>query len=476
MDTMIGRTKEIGLVSKYMKSGKAEFVALYGRRRVGKTFLVTSYFKNKFDFDVTGIIGGRKEEELEAFYVALKRYGYQGKKPKKWMEVFEALRTLLEAKMKQRKGKRCVVFFDELPCFDTPKSGFVHALDYFWNSWASRQSSFFLVVCGSATSWIVRNIIDNHGGLHGRITHELHLRPFSLKETELFLKKQKSKWKRISVLQAYMILGGIPYYLSMLDVSQSLTENIDRLFFSEDAELRKEYARLYESLFVHSERYMDVIKVLSNSKKGLTRKEIAEKLSIANNGHLSNLLEDLINCDFIRRYEVAGVRVKSNGSIYQLMDFFSFFYLDFVEGRRRKDPHYWSKILNTPAQNTWYGLAYERVCLSHISQILRVLHLDSVLTECYSWRSKNSEDGAQIDIIIDRADDMINICEVKYSREKYSLTKSEYAKILNRVETFGLETNTRKGVHVALITTFGIVENKYSDIAQNVVNLNDMFV
>ena len=476
MDTMIGRTKEIGLVSKYMKSGKAEFVALYGRRRVGKTFLVTSYFKNKFDFDVTGIIGGRKEEELEAFHVALKRYGYQGKKPKKWMEVFEALRTLLEAKMKQRKGKRCVVFFDELPCFDTPKSGFVHALDYFWNSWASRQSSFFLVVCGSATSWIVRNIIDNHGGLHGRITHELHLRPFSLKETELFLKKQKSKWKRISVLQAYMILGGIPYYLSMLDVSQSLTENIDRLFFSEDAELRKEYARLYESLFVHSERYMDVIKVLSNSKKGLTRKEIAEKLSIANNGHLSNLLEDLINCDFIRRYDVAGVRVKSNGSIYQLMDFFSFFYLDFVEGRRRKDPHYWSKILNTPAQNTWYGLAYERVCLSHISQILRVLHLDSVLTECYSWRSKNSEDGAQIDIIIDRADDMINICEVKYSREKYSLTKSEYAKILNRVETFGLETNTRKGVHVALITTFGIVENKYSDIAQNVVNLNDMFV
>ena len=476
MDTMIGRTKEIGLVSKYMKSGKAEFVALYGRRRVGKTFLVTSCFKNKFDFDVTGIIGGRKEEELEAFYVALKRYGYQGKKPKKWMEVFEALRTLLEAKMKQRKGKRCVVFFDELPCFDTPKSGFVHALDYFWNSWASRQSSFFLVVCGSATSWIVRNIIDNHGGLHGRITHELHLRPFSLKETELFLKKQKSKWKRISVLQAYMILGGIPYYLSMLDVSQSLTENIDRLFFSEDAELRKEYARLYESLFVHSERYMDVIKVLSNSKKGLTRKEIAEKLSIANNGHLSNLLEDLINCDFIRRYDVAGVRVKSNGSIYQLMDFFSFFYLDFVEGRRRKDPHYWSKILNTPAQNTWYGLAYERVCLSHISQILRVLHLDSVLTECYSWRSKNSEDGAQIDIIIDRADDMINICEVKYSREKYSLTKSEYAKMLNRVETFSLETNTRKGVHVALITTFGIVENKYSDIAQNVVNLNDMFV
>lgn len=475
MDTMVGRTKEIGLISKYMQSGKAEFIALYGRRRVGKTFLVTSYFKNKFDFDVTGIIGGRKDEELTAFHTALQHYGYQGKKNKKWMDAFDALRNLLEAKMRNRKGKRFVVFFDELPCFDTPKSGFVHALDYFWNSWASRQSGFFLIVCGSATSWIVRNVIDNHGGLHGRITHELHLKPFTLKETELFLKKQKSKWRRISVLQAYMVLGGIPYYLSMLDVGLSLTENVDQLFFSDDAELRKEYARLYKSLFIRPERYMEVIKVLSNNKKGLTRKEIAEKLHIPNNGHLSNLLEDLTNCDFIRRYDVAGVRVKSNGSIYQLMDFFTFFYLDFVEGRHRKDPHYWSKILNTPNQNTWYGLAYERVCLTHIPQILNALHLDTMLTECYSWRSKDSEDGAQIDLIIDRADDMINICEVKYSREKYSLTKSEYSKILNRVETFSHETTTNKGVHVALITTFGIVENKYSDITQNIVNLDDMF-
>lgn len=475
MDTIVGRAKEMEMLSRYMHSGKAEFVALYGRRRVGKTFLVTSYFKNKFDFDVTGIIGGRKDEELDAFYTALRHYGYSGRKPKRWMEAFDALRILLEPKMKKRKGKRCVVFFDELPCFDTPKSGFVHALDYFWNSWASRQSGFFLIVCGSATSWIVRNVIDNHGGLHGRITHEIHLKPFSLKETELFLRKQKSKWKRLSTLQAYMVFGGIPYYLSMLDTHLSLTENVDQLFFAEDAEFRKEYTRLYESLFVHPERYMDVIKVLSENKKGLTRKEIAEKLRVANNGHLSGLLEDLVNCDFIRRYDVAGARVKSNGSIYQLMDFFTLFYLHFVDGKRRKDPHYWSKILNTPLQNTWYGLAYERVCLSHIPQILNALHLDSVLTECYSWRSRDPENGAQIDLIIDRADDMQNICEVKYSRDAYTLTKSEYDKIVNRVETFSLETNSRKGVHITLITTFGITKNKYSDIAQNIVNLDNMF-
>ncbi|MBQ8957816.1 MAG: hypothetical protein IJ057_04870 [Bacteroidales bacterium] len=220
---------------------------------------------------------------------------------------------------------------------------------------------------------------------------------------------------------------------------------------------------------------MDVIKVLSNNKKGLTRKEIAEKLHIANNGHLSSLLDDLINCDFIRRYDVAGVRVKSNGSIYQLMDFFTSFYLHFVDGKRRKDPHYWSKTLNTPLQNTWYGLAYERVCLSHIPQILNALHLDSVLTECYSWRSYKSDDGAQIDLIIDRADDMLNICEVKYSRNEYTLSKAEYKKIGNRVETFCQETATRKGIHVVMITTFGLSENEYSDIAQNVVNLNDMY-
>ena len=475
METIIGRSKETGQMAKYLQSRKAEFVALYGRRRVGKTFLVTTYFKNKFDFDVTGIIGGRKDEELTAFYTALQHYGYQGKKPKKWMEAFESLRGLLEAKMKKRKGRRCVVFFDELPCFDTPKSGFVHALDYFWNSWASRQSGFFLIVCGSATSWIVRNVIDNHGGLHGRITREMHLKPFTLKETELFLKKQKSKWKRLSTLQAYMILGGIPYYLSMLDVSRSLTENVDQLFFSEDAELKKEYTRLYKSLFSHPERYMEVIKVLSDNKKGLTRKQIAEKLHVANNGHLSAVLEDLINCDFIRRYDVAGVRVKSNGSIYQLMDFFTLFYLHFVDGKRRKDPHYWAKTLNTPQQNTWYGLAYERVCLAHIQQILNALHLDNILTECYSWRSRDAEDGAQIDLIIDRADDMLNICEVKYSRDKYVLSKAEYKKITNRVEAFGQETNTRKGIHVAVITTFGLSENEYSEIVQNVVCLDDMF-
>jgi len=220
---------------------------------------------------------------------------------------------------------------------------------------------------------------------------------------------------------------------------------------------------------------MEVIKVLSDNKKGLTRKQIAEILHVANNGHLSAVLEDLINCDFIRRYDVAGVRVKSNGSIYQLMDFFTLFYLHFVDGKRRKDPHYWAKTLNTPQQNTWYGLAYERVCLAHIQQILNALHLDNILTECYSWRSREAEGGAQIDLIIDRADDMLNICEVKYSRDKYALTKAEYKKMTNRVEAFGQETTTRKGIHVAMITTFGLLENEYSEIAQNVVCLDDIF-
>ena len=367
---IIGRKYEQQLLESVCEQREARMVAVYGRRRVGKTFLVRELYGSQFVFEVSGLIEGEEYDQLKVFSEALTKYGPRLiTQPQDWFEAFACLQLLLN---KHKRKKRIILFIDELPCFDTHGSKFITALDHFWNGWAAHQKNIMLIVCGSATSWMIRNIIDNHGGLHNRITHEMHLHPFTLHETELYLKANKFNWNRLSTAQAYMILGGIPYYLSMLDVSQSLTENIDRLFFSEDAELRKEYARLYESLFVHSERYMDVIKVLSNSKKGLTRKEIAEKLSIANNGHLSNLLEDLINCDFIRRYEVAGVRVKSNGSIYQLMDFFSFFYLDFVEGRRRKDPHYWSKILNTPAQNTWYGLAYERVCLSHISQILTI--------------------------------------------------------------------------------------------------------
>ena len=468
---IIGRDTESAKLKSWYKSGKAEFVAIYGRRRVGKTYLVNTFFNNQFAFDATGIIGGTRAEELDAFHSALVEYGYSGPKPKKWMEAFDALKDLLKEKIV--KGKRAIVFIDELPCMATPKSDLVKALDYFWNKWGSRQKELMLIVCGSATSWIVRNNIDNKGGLHNRITHEMHIFPFHLKETREFLSANKFKWNDVTVLQAYMILGGIPYYLGLLEPGISLAENIDALFFGEGAQLRGEYERLYKSLFKTPERYMAIIKLLSDTKKGLTRKEIAEKLKIPNNGHLSDMLEDLANCDFIRHYNVLGKSVRSSGGLYQLIDFFSLFHASFLKSKNN-DAHFWQHTLNTPTQNNWYGLSYEKVAMAHIPQILRAIGMDRILTEYYSWRSQDPDRAAQIDLIIDRADGFLNLCEVKYSKGNYALTKAESEKIEKRVASFQEETGTDKNILVTLITVNPVKDNTWTDTVGSYVTLKDL--
>ena len=470
MGTIVGRKDEISDLNHYMKSGKAEFVALYGRRRVGKTYLITNFFKNSFAFDTTGIIDGSRSDEFEAFYTSLKNYGYQGECPKRWMEAFSILRSMLES---QTGRGRTVVFIDELPCFDTPRSGFVKALDFFWNSWASRQNNFFLIVCGSATSWMVKNLVDSHGGLHNRITHEMHLRALSLKETEMYLKSMRIDWDRMSILRTYMVLGGIPYYLNLLRPDESPLQNIDRLFFGSQAELKGEYNRLYKSLFKSPDRYMAVVKALAKNKKGLTRKEIVELAELKENGHLSDILDDLVNCDFIRYYNVAGK--ESNGGYYQLTDYYTHFYLDYA-AKRIKDTQYWSHMLNTPIQNTWYGLAFERLCLDHVWQILHTIGIDRIQTDYYSWRSKATTPKSQIDLIIDRADGIVTLCEMKYSAGIYQMTAEESARITTRLQNYITETSTKKGVQTALVTTFGLKAGKNANVVQNVICLDDLFV
>ena len=469
MASIVGRAKEISDLNHYLKSGKAEFIALYGRRRVGKTYLITSFFKNSFAFDTTGILEGNKADEMGAFYTSLQNYGYEGPYPEKWMEAFNILRSLLEPKIKRG---RVVVFIDELPCFDTPRSGFVKALDFFWNSWASRQSNFFLIVCGSATSWMVKNLVDSRGGLHNRVTHEMHLHPFNLKETELYLKSMHIDWDRMSILRTYMILGGIPYYLNMLRKDESPVKNIDRLFFGNQAELKGEYGRLYKSLFKSPERYISVIRALAKNKKGLSRKEIIGLTGLAENGHLSDILDDLVNCDFIRYYNVTGK--ESNGGYYQLVDYYTHFYLDYG-ARKVKDSEYWTHMLNTPAQNTWYGLAFERVCMDHVPQILHSIGIDRIQTDYYSWRSEATTPKSQIDLIIDRADGIITICEMKYSADTYQMTQTEAGKIATRLQNYISENSPKKGVQTALVTTVGLKPGKNADVVQNVIVLGDLF-
>lgn len=471
MVQLIGRENEQGLLKKYIDSNRSEFIAVYGRRRVGKTFLVTETFKDALSFDMTGVIDGDKEDQLVSFNIALKESGYEGKRVTDWYGAFEALKEVVK---KVPQNRSAIIFIDELPCLDTPRSGLVKALDLFWNGWANRQSNVKLIVCGSATTWIVDNIIDNHGGLHNRITHEMHIHPFTLHDTEEYLTTYGFKWNRLAMAQTYMVLGGIPYYLSLLDNALSLPANIDQLFFSRDAELKKEFDRLFKSLFKSPQAYVDIIQLLANNKKGLTRKEISEKLKKETGGHLSKLLVNLENCDFIRKYNVRERKINSNNGIYQLTDFYIQFYHDFCS-KHTTDEHFWENSINSPKQNTWYGLAYERLCMAHIPQIKEALGIQRIRTEYYSWRSKESVPAAQVDLIIERADQIISLCEIKYSKGIYSLDVKEEERLRNRITDFADETKVKEAVQLVLITTYGLRDNAHSTEVNDRVVLDDLF-
>lgn len=464
----IGRKEEVRMLQDIKDSGRAEFVAVYGRRRVGKTYLIQQFFENHFSFSTTGIIEGSKEEELFAFTSAMINIGYTGHQPKTWLEAFEMLKTTLENQ--PHKGRQ-VIYIDELPCFDTPKSGFVRALGRFWNTWASLRKDVILIVCGSATSWMIENIVNDHGGLHDRTTHTIYLRQFTLAETEAYLKSLGIAWPRQIIVETYMILGGIPYYQSRLSKEESLAQNIDRLYFRKNSELGHEYRRLYASLFKSPEPYLRIVETLGKNKNGLTRGEIANSLKVSSSGTLSKQLENLEYCDIIRRYvtKVKG-KPKSNEAYYQLTDLFTLFHLTFSKKLATDD--YWEQRLNTPVINSWQGLSFEHVCMVHIDQIRHALGLDRIAVEYYSWRSST----AQVDMIIERADRLINLCEIKYTQSDYTITAEEDQKVRNRIASFVRESKTRCGILPTWITPFGLFKNEYSANVQYQITINDLFV
>ncbi len=472
---IVGREDEISRLGKYFDSGRPEFIALYGRRRVGKTFLVEQMFGTKTAFSVTGIIEGTRDDEMTVFVNALVKAGYDGKVPNTWYEAFAALRLTMEKRI--RKGNRCIIFIDELPCFDTPKSRFVKAFGDFWNDWCLCHEEVMLIVCGSATTWMIKNIIDSHGGLHNRMTHEVHLHPFTLAETEKYLKSSGVMWDRLSILQLYSILGGVPYYLSLVQDDESLSETIDRLFYFKDGELRNEYERLFKSLYRSPEPYVRIMDILCRKKTGLTRDEISYALKSADNGHLSEYLDNLEKCDFIRLYHVKdskGKKLKKTGGIYQVMDFFTIFHHSFLTNPTT-DQHFWSNHIGTPVINTWYGLAFERVCMNHVEQLKKALGISNIGVEYYSWRSAESAPAAQIDLVIERADRVIDICEMKYSESEYTIAKAEDLRIRNRVGAFRAETGTRCSVFPILVTTYGLIQNQYSNNMKKVIVMDDLF-
>lgn len=469
---IIGREQEQSVLKECYNSDKAELIAVYGRRRIGKTFLVKNFFKEKFDFYITGIYQGSKKEQLAFFNKQLCKYSNIAyPQVDNWFDAFDQLKHYISGLTK----KKIVIFIDELPWFDTTRSRFVKAFELFWNSWAADQPKIKLIVCGSATTWMMSHLLGSKGGLHNRVTRRIKLSPFTLAETETFLKTQGVVWNRYQMVEAYMILGGTPYYLQMLQKGFSLSQNVDYLFFSQNAELKTEYDFLFRSLFNDSVLYKSAVELLSKKAKGMTRKEMLTALKIQEGGAFSEVLENLCNCDFIRKYSAFGK--KERDVMYQLTDLFTLFYLKFVKNSNGRDEHLWSNMIDSPERRAWNGYSFEQVCLHHISQIKHKLGISGIQSDVCSWSYKAEENakGGQIDLVIDRRDQIINLCEMKYSTSEYEITKRYNDEIQERRELFRAVTKTRKALHLTMVTTYGIRNNAYSGMIQSQVTLDDLF-
>jgi AAA+ ATPase superfamily predicted ATPase len=466
---IIGRKQEIKRLQELYNSGKPEFVAIYGRRRVGKTYLVRELFEKEFVFDIAGLAKSGLKEQLVNFHYSLKRAtDKEFSVPQSWLEAFEQLITLLQNSDKKRK----VIFIDEISWLDSHKSGFLTALEHFWNGWACSKRDIMLIVCGSATSWIVKNLINNHGGLYNRLTATIELSPFTLHETEQFLQSKNIVWSKYQIAEVYMIMGGIPFYLDKLTKGKSVSQNIDNVFFNKNSELKNEFKNLFYSLFEHAENYEKIVEILSSHKEGLTRKEILEIAKMKSGNKITTIINNLEHSGFIRSYSQPN---KKTEIIYQLLDSFSLFYFSFMHKNNFRDEKFWTNILNTPQHNTWTGLSFEKLCLLHVREIKKKLEVLGVQSSEYAWRSKGSEPAVQIDLLLDRADNIINICEIKYSKLPYSITKEYEEKLREKMEVFRQEIAPRKAIHLLMLTTFGVKQNKYSGIVQNEVTLEDLF-
>ena len=468
-ENVIGRVAEKKLLNRLFNSKKSEFIAVYGRRRVGKTFLIREFFDDKIVFQASGLANSGTSEQLKSFFQPIKRYDVSAEKmPEDWLDAFDLLISYLTKLNVARK----VIFLDELPWMDTPNSGFLSALEHFWNGWASARKDILLIVSGSATSWMMNNLILNHGGLYGRLTQKIHLQPFDLNETDYFLKTKHINLTKYELAECYMILGGIPYYLDFLDKSLSLAQNIDRMIFNPNGELYREFDIVYSSLFRSKELYIKIVETLSKKVSGLTRNDIITAAKLKSGSALTTVLSDLENCGFIQKYNVLK---SQNNAIYQLADFFTIFHFRFVVKSSFYNLQFWSNIQRTPEFYVWAGYSFEMLVMKNIEKIKQKLGIQGVRADIYAWRSKTSDPGAQIDLVIDRQDNTINLCEIKFSESEYLITKA-YDKVLrNKISAFITETKARKSIQLTFISTYGLKRNEYSSIAQNEVMLDDLF-
>ena len=471
---MIGRIQERKELEASLSATEAQLIAVCGRRRVGKTYLVRESFHGKFFFEHAGIMHGTMSEQLAEFADSLRRAGLKDVPALSgWREAFNELERLINSG--RGKGKK-VIFIDEMPWMDTPKSGFLKAFEVFWNGWCSGRKDVVFVVCGSATSWIVKKVFHNKGGLYNRTTGRIFLEPFTLSECRELMESRGIELGDDDLAEAYMVFGGVPYYWTLLTKGRSLAQNIDQLCFAAKGKLRHEFDELYASLFENGGAHLRIVRELAGCKSGMTQKDLLAAAGVSSGGNGKRYLEELEQSGFVRKFTSYGKRKRD--SQYQLIDCFTLFHLKFIDGESNPDEHYWHHSVNSPKVNAWRGLAFERVCFWHIRQIKNALGVSGVLTQVYCWRHVADDVypvGAQIDMLIERADHVVNICEMKFSAQPFSIDKNYLERLKTKIGAFKQMTKTRSAIHLTFVTASGLLQNKYSGIVQSEVTLDDLF-
>jgi len=458
---IIGREIEKEKLNKILQSDQAEFMAIYGRRRVGKTFLIRQHLKENIVFEISGTKDGTKEQQIFNFFGEYLRRTDRQKEtqvPASWHQAFEYLSDYLAGL--PRPATKHVVFLDEMPWLDTPKSEFISALEFFWNQHVSKMDHVLLIACGSASSWIRKNLIHARGGLYNRITQRIKLMPFTLYETAAFFQSLGVNLPQYQILELYMVMGGIPFYLKEIEKGKSAIQLIDDICFSPQGLLLEEYNQLYHSLFRNAENHIAIIEALAARPQGMTRAAISADTKISE-AALNKTLEELTECDFISIYQ--PLFNKKKDAIYKLTDLYSLFYLKFIQPNKGAGSRIWEQLSKQNTYTAWSGYAFENICMMHINQIKSALGISGVYTKHGSWKFKGDDTlpGTQIDMIIERADQIIHLCEAKFTRDNYALTKDAAAQLRLRKSIFKQASQTKQAVFTTLLTTYPALQNKY---------------
>ncbi len=476
---MIGRKEERQILEDLYQRNTPNLIAVYGRRRIGKTYLINTVFHDRISFRHTGMQPGEdvsyKEEEkrqLRAFLASLQEYGYtKTEAPDTWLSAFSALERLLEKKESKEKS---VLFFDEIQWMDSKRSDFISAFGYFYNQWASCHN-VMVIVCGSSTSWILNKLINAHGGLYDRVTREIPLKPFTLKECEEYALSLGLEMSHYALCCCYMALGGVPFYWNYLSKNKSLAQNIDALFYSTNGPLRNEFHRMFASLFANAESVENIIRALYSKSRGLTRDEITKATGQNKNGDLSERLNSLIAGNFIIKY--VSFKENRREPLFKLVDPFSLFYLHFVDKNATIGEGTWMKLSESPKVLSWQGLAFENLCFNHIQEIKSALGIANVETSASLWSKKGDDEeaGTQIDMVLYRKDMVCDLCEIKFLEDEFILDK-EYHLLLTRRKNMLKELLPKRfSVQNVLISTYGLKKNPYADDFSYVLTLDDLF-